>query len=363
MRKTGPSAPSDHGKGFSYASTLIGLALTLFLAFGCQAPARTPTLSAQPTPTPTLASTPAPTPTPTVAATPSPAALFPRTVVDDEGTTLEIDAPPTDIVSLTPANTEIVFALGAGDRLRGGTDFDDYPPEAVDLPDVATFTGVLIEKVVDIQPDLVLAGGNNFTPAGDIDRLRDLGIPVLVVYAASVDQVLDDINLIGAAIGADAEADEITSGMRQRIDEVTAALAGVDRPRVFYELGIEPEIFGPAPGSFVADMVSLAGGEPITTTDPAVFSISLERLVTEDPEVIILGDAAYGVCPQDLATRPGWVAMTAVRDGRVRPVDDIVVTRPAPRLAEGLAALALAIHPDTDIAPPVGVSTHCPSPD
>lgn len=286
-------------------------------------------------------------------------AEFPRTVIDDEGTTLEIDVRPADIVSLTPANTEIVFALGAGDRLRGGTDFDDHPPQAVGLPDVATFTGVLIEKVVEIEPDLVLAGGNNFTPPGDIDRLRDLGIPVLVVYAASVEEVLADITLIGNAIGADDEAADITSAIEARMDEVSGAVADLDHPRVFYEIDIGTEIFGPAPNSFVADMVALAGGQPITTGDPAVFSISLEQLVSQDPEVIVLGDAAYDVCPQDLVTRPGWSGITAVRDGLVRPVDDIVVTRPGPRLGEGLAALALAIHPDADVAEPKGVATYC----
>jgi len=315
---------------------------------------------------PTTAPTPTatPRPAPTSAATPTPAAAdFPRTVVDDEGTSVEIVASPADIVSLTPATTEIVFALGAGDRLRGGTDFDDYPPEAVALPDVATFTGVLIEKVVDIQPDLVIAGGNNFTPPGDIDRLRELGLTVLVVYAASVDGVLADINLVGEAIGAEDEAAQLTSAMEDRMGEATAAVADLGRPRVFYELGNEPEIFGPAPNSFVADMVNLAGGEPITTSDPAVFSISLERLVTEDPEVIVLGDAAYGVCPQDLATRPGWAGITAVSDGQVRPVDDIIVTRPGPRLGEGLVALALAIHPDAAIAPADGAASYCVGPD
>jgi iron complex transport system substrate-binding protein len=108
-------------------------------------------------------------------------------------------------------------------------------------------------------------------------------------------------------------------------------------------------------------MVDLAGGDPITTTDPAVFSIPLERLVTVDPEVIVLGDAAYGTCPSSVVTRPGWAGMTAVRDGQIRPVDDIIVTRPGPRIGEGLAALALAIHPDADIAPPTAGNDYCPT--
>ena len=110
-------------------------------------------------------------------------AAFPLTVVDDEGTEVVIEALPERIISLSPANTEIVFALGAGDRLVGGTDFDDYPAEAAALPDVATFTGVVMEQVVGLEPDLVLAAGNALTPADDIARMRELGYPVVVVYA------------------------------------------------------------------------------------------------------------------------------------------------------------------------------------
>jgi iron complex transport system substrate-binding protein len=111
----------------------------------------------------------------------------------------------------------------------------------------------------------------------------------------------------------------------------------------------------------VADLVALAGGDPITTTDPAVFSIPLERLVSEDPEVIVLGDAAYGVCPTQVVTRAGWAGMTAVANGDIRPVDDIIVTRPGPRLGEGLAALALAIHPEADVEPPTEGREYCPT--
>jgi iron complex transport system substrate-binding protein len=299
-----------------------------------------------------------PTPPP---ATPGPSS-FPVTLTDDEGTSITLAEEPDAIVSLTPATTELVFALGAGDRLKGGTDFDDFPPEAVGLPDVATFTGVLIEKVVDIDPDLVIAGGNNFTSAEDINRLRGLGLTVMVVYAPTVEAVLDDIRLVGRAIGATDEAEAMTDAMASRIDGVSDAVAALEKPRVFYEIGDTPEIFGPAPDSFVANMVELAGGEAITTTDPAVFSISLERLVSEDPEVVVLGDAAYGVCPDNVLSRPGWASITAVENGDVRPVDDIVVTRPGPRLAEGLAALALTIHPDAHIEAPTAGAQLCATP-
>ncbi|MDP8903866.1 MAG: helical backbone metal receptor [Chloroflexota bacterium] len=351
MDRSPRNTPSPIGKGFFHAlAALIALALVA----GCVGRAPAPTAS----PTPTFAVV-AGSPTPTGAETATGAADFPRTLVDDEGRTVELARQPQRVISLAPSFTEIVFALGAGDRLVGATDYEDYPPAAAELPDVAGFTGVIVERVVELGPDLVLAGGNNLNPPADIARLRELGYPVLVTYPPTVADVLDDIRLIGQALGEEDAADTLSAQMAARIEQVEAAVEAFPRARVFYEIGYEPDIYGPAPESFVADMVELAGGEPITTTDPAVFAIPLERLVTLDPEVIVLGDARYGVCPDAVRQRAGWSGMTAVRTGAIRPVDDVIVTRPGPRLAEGLAALALAIHPTAAIEPPEEAAALC----
>ena len=329
------------------------------------APTSKPAGSATPAPTATSPATAVPataTATPTSSAPSSTAASptsAPITVTGDDGVAVTLAAPPLKVVSLTPATSELMFALGAGDRLVGRTDYDDYPPEVASVPAVATFQGVEMEKVVNIGPDLVLAGGNSFTSAADIQRMRDLGYPVLVLYAPDVTGVLSDIQLVGEAVGEVAAAQHITGNIQARIDEVTAAVADLPTPSTFYEISVDTEIYGPAPDSFVADMVGIAGGDPVTTTDPAVFSISLERLVSLDPQVIVLGDAAYGTCPDAVAARPGWKGISAVKSGTIVPVDDTIVTRPGPRLGEGLAALALAIHPDAAIAPPVGAPQYC----
>ena len=331
---TGRTPSSERRKGSS-----IPVLLAAFLVAGCVA-AATPT----PVPTPTAAATPSQAPTPS--ATPVQPA-FPLTVTDDEGTEVAIAAEPERIVSLSPANTEIVWALGAGDRQVGGTDFDDFPAEAAALPDVASYTGVDVEKIVGLEADLVLATGNGFNPPDDVARLRSLGIPVLVVYAPDVAGVLADIELIGTAIGEREAALRLTAVMRAELDRISAATrAAGTAPRVFYELDATAEIYGPADDSFIAEMIELAGGDPITTGDPNVFAISLERLVAADPEVIVLGDANYGATPEGVAQRPGWGGMTAVKAGAIRAVDDIIVTRPGPRLTEGLLALARAIHPE-----------------
>lgn len=271
------------------------------------------------------------------------------TVTDDTGTSVTIPAVPRRVVSLTPATTEIAFALGAGDRLVGGTDADDAPAQAAALPDVVSQTKVLMEQLVALQPDLVLAGANGFTPDDDITHIRALGIPVVATYSDSVDDVLVDIRTIGTALGGDATAESVTLTGRMgselhAIGDIAAA-AGTT-PRTFYEIGDGPDLYGPAPGSFIADMIERAGGDPITTSDPAVFAIPVEQLVTDDPQVILLGDAAYGTCPDAVAARPGWSVISAVREGAIRPVDDAVITRPGPRLADGLASLTRAIHPE-----------------
>ena len=278
-----------------------------------------------------------------------PAPTYPLALTDDEGNNVALPAEPQKIVSLTPATTEIVYALGAGDRLVATTNFDDYPPQAKALPHVATYTSVDVEKIVGLGADLVLAGGNSFNPPASLDKLRSLKIPVLVVYAPTVDGVLKDIDLVGSAIGESAAATALTDQMSGQIAAIRSATAPLAHPRTFYELDATKDIYGPADKSFVAEMVQLAGGTPITTGSTTVFSIPLEKLLAADPEVIVMGDADYGVTASAVAARPGWAGMTAVKDGAVRPVDDIIVTRPGPRLVQGLIALAKAIHPDATL--------------
>jgi iron complex transport system substrate-binding protein len=305
-------------------------------------------VAASPNSTPSAAATLAPTLTPTLS--PAPTRAFPTTLTDDEGTVVEIAEEPDVIVSLTPATTETLFALGVGNRIAGkGEDVFLYPPEAASIPDVATFDAVDIEKVVSMEPDVVFAGGNFFTPPDAIQRMRDLGLPVVVLYAASVDDVFEDIELIGHAAGRSAEATAIADRMRSEFDAVGAAVAGLPKPRLFYELDATGAIYGPADNSFLAEMIALAGGDPITTGSPDKFDISIERLIERDPELILLADAPFGVTAEQVVARPGWAVMTAVKEDRIRPIDDQTVTRPGPRLFLGLELLAATIHPDADI--------------
>jgi len=273
-----------------------------------------------------------------------PAGSFPLTVRDDEGTSVTIPRAPERIVSLAPSVTETLFALGEGARIVGVTTSDDYPPAAKSLPQVASYSGVEMEKVVAARPDLVIAW-KGITSVSDIARLRSLGYPVVVLYATTLPAVFADIALVGDATGQAGPATALAGQLSAEASAITAAVAVEPRPRVFYELDATKSIYTPAPDDFTTDLIRRAGGAPITSGVAGVYSISLERLVAADPQVIVLGDASYGTTPSVVAARPGWAGMTAIRDHAVRPVDDTIVTRPGPRIVEGLAALAGAIHP------------------
>ena len=324
---------------------LLALALVLPILAGCTTPVGQ---SAAPgtTPSPTSAESPAPTTTAT------PVAAFPVELTDDEGTVVTLPSEPHTIVSLTPATTEILFKLGVGPRVAATTDFDDYPPEAVALPHVASYTSVDVEKIVGLGADLVVAGGNSFNDPAAIRQLRDLHVPVIVVYARNLDAVLKDIELIGRAVGRSAAATTLTTTMQAGFQEVAAATRLLDRPRVFYELDATNGLYTAAKDSVYEEMITLAGGDPITTDSPTDFSIPLEKVIAADPEIILLGDAAYGVTPDVVKARPGWGVMTAVKTATIRGVNDLIITRPGPRLVDGLRELARAIHPEAAIPSP-----------
>ena len=313
---------------------LLLLALSLLPAACAPAPG-----ASQPSSTaPTLAS-----------ATPEAVTGYPLTLTDDAGREVTIAADPGRIVSLAPSNTEIVCALESCDQVVGVTDFDDYPADVADVEKVVVFAQVDVEKVVAAEPDLVLAAGNELTSTAVIDQLSELGVTVLVLYPESLDEVYGNVALVGEVLDEQVAAGELVDGMRARVEAVEDAVAGSEAPRTFYEVSIfEGTIYTAGDGSFIASLIETAGGDPITG-DPLSTSIALEDLVAADPELILLGDAAYDptVTAESVAARPGWGEMTAVRDGRIQPVlEDLLITRPGPRIVDGLEALARAIHPD-----------------
>jgi iron complex transport system substrate-binding protein len=236
--------------------------------------------------------------TATATASLPPVTEYPVTLTDDAGREVVIPAEPQRIISLAPSNTEIVCALDACDRLAGVPEYqvgypDDVAETVADLPIVVSYGPVDREAIVATEPDLVLAAGNELTATTDINALTKLGLPVLVLYPETLDEISADVHLVGTALNAQPEASVVTAGMAERVAAVEEAVAGTDRPRTFYEVSIfEGTIYTAGEDSFLASLIEIAGGDPITG-DAQSTAIALEDLVTADPEVILLGDAAY----------------------------------------------------------------------
>lgn len=283
-------------------------------------------------------------PTPRSEPSVAPASSFPVAVVDGVGSSVTLETEPQRIVSLAPGHTETLYALGLGDRVVGVTAYCNYPPEAAEKPKVGDFSGVSLESVVGLDADLVLA---STLQMGDVvPALQEHGIVVVVATPATVMEVLETIDLIGQLTGRQEAAQALTADMQGRIDAVQQAVQGAPPPRVFWELGAE--LYTVGPGSFVDDLITMAGGENVAADSDSPWpQLSVEAIVLKDPEVIVLADHNYGETAEMLKERPGWAEIDAVRKGRVIEItDDDIVSRPGPRIVDGLEFLAQALHPD-----------------
>lgn len=275
-------------------------------------------------------------PTPTQAA-------FPATLVDDDGVEVTIDAVPQRIVTFAPSMTEIVYALGLGDRLVGVSGpYDDYPAEATAVEQVGGGGdfGVdpNIERVVALEPDLFLAiGGGDAWKAA----LRDLGVPIVTLNATDFADLLDDIETVGQVTGASEAAAALVADMSSRAEAVAAQVP--QRVTCFFE-AYYPPLTTVGPNTFIFDLLERAGCDPVTADAASDYpEWSVEDLVADGPAVY-LATPESAKSPRAVAERPGFEGIPAVADGAIVLVDGDLVTRPGPRVIEGLEQLATALH-------------------
>jgi iron complex transport system substrate-binding protein len=275
------------------------------------------------------------------------AAAGPITVTDDSGVEVTLDAPAEAIVSLAPANTEIAYAVGAGDKMVAGTSYDDYPEEAKALPKIGDFSNPNVEKIASYSPDLVLAAGG--IQADLRSQLEDLGMTVYVVDPKTYDDVIATIGNIGRLAGSDDGAAAVTAEMTAAQTEVQAKVSGLTPATTFLEIYSKP-LMTAGSDTFIDDMITIAGGENVGATAGSGFpNFSTEVLVETDPAVYIADSGSMSE-PGQIEKRAGFAELTAVKDGKVYVIEDSIIARPGPRLAEGLRQLATMIHPEADSA-------------
>lgn len=278
------------------------------------------------------------------ASSPTPStASFPISLTDDDGVSVTLDAAPKRIVTFGPSDTEILFALGLGDEVVGVCcEFDDFPPEAKDLPHVeGEGQQPNAETVISLQPDLML----NAFPGADAwaGPIRDAGIPVFTTTATGFDDALADIRTIGKLTGSGDAAARVTADMEAQANDIAAKVEAAGRVTCFLDLG---GFYTVGPNDFVFDILRRAGCDPISASATTSFpQWSKEQLVHDDPAVFLFTDDS-GETADAIESDPALKELTAVKEGRVVSVDGDLVSRPGPRLAEGLLELAKALHPD-----------------
>ena len=267
------------------------------------------------------------------------------TVTDQTGRQITLPAAPARVISLVPSVTEILFSIGAQDRLVGVTDFCDYPVEARRKPHVGGMLAPSLEGMVSLKPDLVVAtnAGNRQETFDQLERLR---IPVYVVNPVTVADVLDLVGRLGRLTEHAEAADRAVTALRERVRAVSARVEGRRRPRVLYVLWPDPLIV-PGRGSLVSELIALAGGESVTADGGEGYPrYSLEAALARNPEMIVL--ASHGSERTPLS-RDKWERLRqvpAIAAGRLYTIDGNLTHRYGPRIVDGLERLARLIHPE-----------------
>ena len=281
------------------------------------------------------------TSTPTVTAAAS--VQYPLTLTDGKGRSVTLPAAPQRIASLSPAVTEILFAIGAGGQVAAVEKFSDFPPEAKTRQQLDAFQPS-VEAIAGAQPDLVLVF---FDPGNLVDGLARAGLTVIFLETpTSVDGALEQIRLLGEATGHPQEAEELVGTMQQRIGVIEERLADVQQgPRLFHE--VDNQLYTAAPDSFVGNLYAILKAQNIAAGATEAFpQLSQEAIIQQDPEVIILADVAAGESPETVKARPGWGSISAVKNNRIYAIDPDIVSRAGPRLVDALEALAKLLYPD-----------------
>ena len=264
---------------------------------------------------------------------------------DDRGKLIVLKKTPNRIVSLAPAATEMLFAIGVGDKVVGVTTYCDYPPATKNIPKVGGFINPSLESIVKLKPDLIVAMRGN--PLSLLERLEKMGYPVFALNPKRISDVLIGMKKLGELTGSK-EANRVVRDLKARLERIRKRVEGIPyerRPKVVIELWDNPLIvFGK--GSIGDEVIERAGGKNIIEGKVAYPQISLETLIEKQPDVIILSHMTTVQNPlKEVKKRANWDKLKAVREGRVYAIDADIIDRPGPRLIQAVEILHRMLYP------------------
>ncbi|MFB9329790.1 ABC transporter substrate-binding protein [Paenibacillus aurantiacus] len=272
------------------------------------------------------------------------APVYPLTVTDATGTQITFEKAPEKVVTLVPSETEIMFAIGAGDAVVGVDDNSNYPAEVASKAKVGGMEAN-IEAIVALKPDLVLASSSMNAPA--VEKLRGLNLTVLATDPKTYDEVISKIGQIGAIMNKPSEALEVANHMKDVRQQVQDAVKDAVKPKVYLE-------FSPGwtvgKGEFLDEIITLAGGTNIAD-QASWYEIDPEKVIEQNPDVIVYAsinvkEGEKNPILDAIEKRPGWGSIAAIQNKKLYEVDQDPLVRVGPRLAEGLLEVAKKLHPD-----------------
>ncbi len=267
--------------------------------------------------------------------------VYPLTLTDATGTEVTFDAAPSKIVSLAPSETESLFALGLDEQIVGVSDNDDYPEAAKSKPKMGGFE-LNTEAIVAAQPDIVFVA--DVTDDATVESLRGLGLNVFKFNPDTLEDVINDVATYGEITDRQAEAKDVTDKMRADIEKIRSAAASIDeadRKTVYLE-------FSPGwtvgKGEFMDELIGTSGAINAAGETTGWSEVDAEAIIQANPDVILYSQLS--VDPQTIKDRSGWTNIAAVENDQLFAIDDNLVSRPGPRLTEGLIEVFNAIYPD-----------------
>ena len=267
--------------------------------------------------------------------------VYPYEAVDYLGTTYTIEKEPQKVVSVSPSMTELIYALGAQDKLVGRSDYCDYPEEAASVESVGSMQTPDVEKIISLEPDLVIV--TNMVDEQVVSKLTDVDISVLTVAdVQDLSQIYDMVSMVGAALNKNAEAAALVEESKGTITDVEEKVKDLEAPSVYYVVSYG-EYGDSIPGgdTFIHGIITAAGGDNIGK-DITGWSINLEEIIEKDPDIIIIPSYYDGAFQE----ADHYKDLTAVKEGRVYVIDTNMVDRQGARTAEAVKTLAEIFHPE-----------------
>ena len=267
-------------------------------------------------------------------------------VTDDLGQVIVLKEPAQRIISLYGAYSEILFAIGAGDKLVARTMGDRFPPPILDKPSVGTHLRPNMELVLGLQPDLIIHAQGRKHGQEVIRQIQQKGLTVAVFQPRNFSELFSVIERLGILTGKVANALALVNEQRSRLRQIDSRLAkSKDRPKVFFEVRY-PNLLGAGQGSIVNDVILKAGGVNCLPNEKKLVRINIETLIDYNPDVYVVQRGPMNRNPGNPESRPNFQVLKAVEQGRVFFVDEYVFSRPGPRSVEAVEKLAGYLHPD-----------------